>query len=216
MTEKQSTKSAPTGKDIVREHARNRRASLSKATLATAARDVAFQLCDFAPFLSARTILVYASVNNEISLNPALELRERIAGPLSARIAYPRTTGRRTMEAHESTSDQLIIGNYDLLEPDRKSPLIEPEVIDVVCVPGLAFDKAGYRVGYGKGFYDTYLPRLSPRATTVGVAYDDELLDVIMRDEYDVAVDYVVTPSGLYKCSISGSTDAIVSPDSLR
>jgi len=214
MTQKRLRQSELTTKEIIREYSKDLRSSLSKQELEDAARGVAFQLADFAPFISATTILTYAAIQNEISPETALSLREQIAGPNSARIAYPRTTGRRTMDAHEASVKDLKVGNYDLLEPDRKAPIIDPEFIDVVLVPGLAFDKMGYRVGYGKGYYDTFLPRLTDHAVTVGITYDNQLLDAIPRAEHDIAIDFVVTPSGLYACEGCDPLDSIDKPES--
>ncbi|HHX62099.1 MAG TPA: 5-formyltetrahydrofolate cyclo-ligase, partial [Epulopiscium sp.] len=80
-----------------------------------------------------------------------------------------------------------------LLEPkaDPSSKII-PDADTLMIVPGLAFDKDLYRTGYGGGFYDKYIAKY-PSLKTIGVCYDFQVVDSIPRDEYDQAVEILVT-----------------------
>ncbi|MBF0533205.1 MAG: 5-formyltetrahydrofolate cyclo-ligase, partial [Candidatus Omnitrophica bacterium] len=85
-------------------------------------------------------------------------------------------------------------GPYGILQPkaseDRKLDL---DQIDMVIVPGVAFDRNNCRLGRGQGYYDRFLPRLSARTTTVGLAFDFQMLDVIPQIEpHDVPVSCVL------------------------
>jgi 5-formyltetrahydrofolate cyclo-ligase len=77
-------------------------------------------------------------------------------------------------------------------EPPPDAPVVSPGELDVIVVPGLAFDPRGHRVGYGAGLYDRALPRW-PEATTVGVGFDFQLLVEIPAVDGDVPVDWIVT-----------------------
>ncbi|MHC5028978.1 MAG: 5-formyltetrahydrofolate cyclo-ligase, partial [Planctomycetota bacterium] len=71
--------------------------------------------------------------------------------------------------------------------------LVVPSSIDLIVVPGLAFDARGHRLGRGGGFYDRFLPRLRRTATTVGLAFDEQMIDDVPVEDGDVAIDFVVT-----------------------
>lgn len=77
--------------------------------------------------------------------------------------------------------------------PEPTGPPVAPTTLDVVVVPGLAFDRRGHRLGYGVGFYDRFLAILPPAAATVGVCLASQLVDRLPVDEHDVPVGLVVT-----------------------
>lgn len=88
---------------------------------------------------------------------------------------------------------------WGIAEPLPDKPVLEP---DVVLVPLLAFDAAGYRLGYGGGFYDRTLHRLRAikPAVAVGIAYDELKVDAVPHQSYDERLDWVLTPSGPLRC----------------
>lgn len=83
-------------------------------------------------------------------------------------------------------------------------PLIDPQLIDVVIVPGLAFTAAGDRLGQGGGWYDRFLSRIRPDCTTVGVGFDPQIVPTIPTEDHDVVLDMVVTEAVTLRC---GSAD---------
>lgn len=90
----------------------------------------------------------------------------------------------------------LVTSAFGVEEPGASLPAIDPRSFDLVVVPGLAFDERGYRIGYGKGYYDRFLAGLS--TFTVGVAYEFERLAELPNMEWDVPVRAVVTDEGFY------------------
>jgi 5-formyltetrahydrofolate cyclo-ligase len=90
-------------------------------------------------------------------------------------------------------------GVWGIAEPKADKPQVEP---DVVLVPLLAFDRRGWRLGYGGGFYDRTLAGLRRRKpiVAVGLAYDGQEVDAVPRLEYDQRLDWVLTPSGPRQC----------------
>lgn len=85
---------------------------------------------------------------------------------------------------------RLVTNRWGVSEP-LTGALVLPSELDCVIVPGLAFDKRGYRLGYGKGFYDRFLADLN--VPTIGVCFSQFLLDELPFDVYDVPVSSVVT-----------------------
>ena len=83
-------------------------------------------------------------------------------------------------------------GSFGVLEPvaDEKKLLTETE--NTICiVPAFMFDKNGFRLGYGKGYYDRYLSRY--KGSTIGICYDENITDELFHGRYDRAVDFVLT-----------------------
>ncbi len=95
--------------------------------------------------------------------------------------------------------EPLELGAMKISVPLASAPLIEP---DVLLVPLLAFDKAGYRLGYGGGFYDATLAALRAKKTiiAIGVAYAGQEVEHVPREAYDMKLDYVMTELGIVKC----------------
>ena len=91
----------------------------------------------------------------------------------------------------------FVKGAFSVYEPDS-AELADINEIDVVIVPGVAFDNSGARIGFGKGCYDKFLKRVS--AVKVGFCYEFQICDKIVTDEHDINMDYLVTEAGLIKC----------------
>lgn len=90
-----------------------------------------------------------------------------------------------------------------VLEPTGGDPL-PPEALDAVVVPALAYDRRGYRLGYGKGYYDRFLTQLSPRALTTGFVPLKLVVDNLPVDPWDVPVQRIVTERGVLKPGVPG------------
>ena len=90
--------------------------------------------------------------------------------------------------------DKLEKGEFNTYQPSQKNKIINP---DLILVPLLAFDKKGYRLGYGKGFYDRGIRALRKEKDILafGVAYDWQEVSKVPRDEFDVCLDGIFTPS---------------------
>jgi len=146
-------------------------------------------------YIEAKNIFIYISYDSEINtkgiINKALKDNKKIY--------VPRTEFKtRFMDAVEITSlDNVIESEYGILEPSIEEPHIEPNELDLIVVPGVAFDRNGGRIGYGAGFYDRYFKRISKdrikRITKLALAYDLQVLDNIPMNEQDVPVNYIIT-----------------------
>ena len=91
---------------------------------------------------------------------------------------------------------QLVPNEFGIDEP-QDGKRIEPEEIDVVFVPLLAVDKKGFRVGYGKGFYDKFLAACRLDVIAIGLSYFDPVDEITDINEYDLPLNYCVTPAAL-------------------
>jgi 5-formyltetrahydrofolate cyclo-ligase len=93
---------------------------------------------------------------------------------------------------------ELAPGEWGIPEPAGGEP-VPPEAIDWVVVPLLAFDRRGYRVGYGKGFYDRYLARCRPDVRKIGLSYFDPVPAITDAGPFDVRLDCCLTPGQVWE-----------------
>ena len=86
---------------------------------------------------------------------------------------------------------------------EADGPAADPAALDLVLVPGVAFTRDGRRLGRGKGHFDRFLPKLRPDCFKCGVCHDFQLLDDLPTEPHDVPLDAVLTPSGVYRRTVS-------------
>lgn len=147
----------------------------------------------------ARTVMLFVPMGAEIDVR----LLERAARDEGKVVVAPRMIDDgRTLEIRRWDADATLVdsGRMGVLEPPESAPLVFGESVDVVIVPALALDPRGGRLGYGAGLYDRLLATM-PRATTVGIVFDFQLLAEVPETRGDVRVRHVVTetrdfPSG--------------------
>ncbi|MBR5286976.1 MAG: 5-formyltetrahydrofolate cyclo-ligase [Clostridia bacterium] len=180
-------------KDEIRAAMRAKRAALDAAAQQEASRAAARRILSLNAYKDAKTVMAYAAVRGELSLAPVLE--EILASGKT--LAMPRCETPGVMTARRITAlDELVPGMYGLPEPAPSCAVIAPEEIDLILVPGTAFDRAGNRIGQGGGYYDRYLP--GTRAVRAGICHDFALLERICAQAHDVRMDAVVTPTGVF------------------
>lgn len=185
-----------TEKHLLRAHARKARQGLSDAERASAAEAISERVLSLLEGVRVRSVLGYVATAEEADPAPVLAALEN-AG---ARVALPRVTGPARLALHWVThSDELVAGAFGILEPADGLPVAHPAEIDVALVPGVAFDAACNRLGYGGCFYDNLLPLLRPDALKIGLAFDVQLLETVPAEEHDVVLDWVVTPGAAYR-----------------
>lgn len=136
----------------------------------------------------ARTALTYLAFRNEPDLELLFELLPAVHW------AVPRIEGKQLV-LHSYDPARLVRHRFGMLEPAADLPVVDPAALDVVLVPGVAFDQRGGRLGFGGGFYDRFLP--TTPALRVGVTYDECLADALPCAEHDQRMDWIATPSAL-------------------
>lgn len=119
---------------------------------------------------------------------------------LLLRVAWPKIhIDLHDMEAVQVEKDGLFIKNrYNILEPIGGA-VIPPQSLDVIFVPLVAFDERGYRVGYGKGYYDRFLTQCRPAAIRIGFSFFDAIDYIEDIDEFDVPLNFCITPHRIYE-----------------
>ena len=193
MTDPQTIKAA------MREQARKARvAQKDKDALST---KIVTEFMNLPSYESARTVMFYVDAGSEV------RTRHLLATAIShgKRIVVPYCiveTNQLELFLLEDVSE-LVEGAYRILEPKEElrslpGKRVQPAELDLVMVPGTAFDPKGGRMGQGKGYYDRLLEGVRPEAPLVALAFDCQIFPEIPVAAHDVFMDLVLTESTRY------------------
>jgi 5-formyltetrahydrofolate cyclo-ligase len=151
------------------------------------------------PLPPIQSILAYAAIdeNNEPPTDLMVDyLQYTIPG---LQIAYPKTD-IITQEMQAILTDEHSF--FEKTEWNIPEPIdgttIAPEQLELIFIPLLTFDKQGYRVGYGKGFYDKYLADCPAGIIKIGISYFEPTDEITDRNNFDVPLSYCITPYNTY------------------
>jgi 5-formyltetrahydrofolate cyclo-ligase len=185
-------------KAVLRARMKELRAGLGAAVAADTAEAIASRGLDFLSPPAADTVVSgFASMPDELRTWPLLRRLHR----QGVRLALPvmQGKGKPLLFRTWSPGDAMSQGVWGIAEPKPEQPAVEP---DILLVPLLAVDAAGWRLGYGGGFYDRTLRSLRARKSilAVGLGYDQQRVDAVPHLDYDERLDWVLTPSGAWRC----------------
>ncbi len=185
-------------KAVLRSRMREARKAIAPEARKAHEDAIAEKLYSLPAVKNARVVGVYSAMGSEVSVNDLVRaLRLDPPGPT---IAYPvvHEGGFMTFFAIEPGMSAVFIDNPVqpvAVEALPKEGIVRAASIDILLVPGVAFDESCRRLGQGGGFYDRYLPQLKDDCIVVGVAFDEQICDCIPTGPHDRKVDYVVTPT---------------------
>ncbi len=136
----------------------------------------------------------YSSVFSYYASGSEADIEDAFSS-FSGRVYCPVSYENSVMEFFECNG-KTKIGMYGIKEPCGDKADITP---DVVFVPGVAFDKSGGRIGYGKGYYDRFLSCVN--TLKIGVCFDEQLSCILFPcDKFDIKMDMIITQSGILTC----------------
>jgi 5-formyltetrahydrofolate cyclo-ligase len=188
-------------KQQLRAHSQALRVGVSPTDRASATASIAARLAQLPAYRMARAVLGYCgdAQRGEIETLPLLQsLLE--SGKL---LALPRVVGDVAdgkMVLHEVVDlSQLQRSKLGLLEPPINALVMTLSTLDLIIIPGTAFDRKGNRLGAGGGFYDRLLA-VKNHPTTVALAFDCQLVDAVPMQQHDVAMDFIITESQTIDC----------------
>jgi len=148
-------------------------------------------------FRKAKNILIYFSFNSEVDTHQLI-----IKWMKKKNFFLPRLIpGDTFLAAPISSLEELEINSFGIHEPKAGTARDEAnQPLDLIIMPGVAFDLTGSRIGMGKGYYDHFLAdkKSVPR---IGLAYSEQVLAHVPRNTYDVPVDMIITEKGVIRCT---------------
>ncbi|HEX4920213.1 MAG TPA: 5-formyltetrahydrofolate cyclo-ligase [Candidatus Bathyarchaeia archaeon] len=157
--------------------------------------DIVDQVLLLHEYVRARGIACYVSKDSEVNtrtlLRNALDRDKRVLVPVVK-------TGDIDLFFSEikELGKELAPGTFGILEP--KPEFVRPvdlDAVDLIFVPGIVWDRDGYRLGWGRGYFDRVLTKLPPHVRSAGLAFNMQLVSRVPRDQFDVPVDMVITES---------------------
>lgn len=156
-------------------------------------------------YQNAKTISYFVSFRSEVNTVPLIE--EALLNHKRVLLPITNLAERQLIFSElRNFREELLHGAYGILEP--KPEYVRPipgEEIDLVLTPGLVFDKRGYRIGYGGGFYDRFFAGLTVAPLKIALAYDLQVIDrLIPAEPFDMPVDMIVTEKRLIICHREG------------
>lgn len=139
-------------------------------------------------FKKAKTVMFYISFGGEVNTKKMIKEAQKLGKILAVPVCRKdRTIGPALFKEGQG----LKKGPYEICEPATKR-FIDLRCLDLVIVPGIAFDKQGNRLGRGKGYYDRFLKKLPQKTVSVGLAFDFQILPFIPATKQDVSVQRVI------------------------
>jgi len=160
-------------------------------------RQIAGYLYQWTPWKQARAIAITVARETEVDTAPIIEQAWRDGKKVGVPKCDPAA---KTMTFRRIVSfAQLEEAYAGLLEPiEEQTTAMDREEFDLIIVPGVCFAKNGFRIGYGGGYYDRYLPGAA--AVTAALAYSFQVVDDIPVEEHDVPVEFIITDKGVIRC----------------
>lgn len=152
-------------------------------------------------FNKAKTILFFMSLEKEIQTWDMICQSFQIGKKIHLPITVKDSPDLKIARIHD-TKINFVSGSYGIKEPENGSyDFVGPHRIDLIVVPGLAFDKQGNRLGYGKGYYDRLFVNGTPKTLRFGVALDFQLVDSLPQSKNDLPVHLIATEKQVLFCN---------------
>jgi 5-formyltetrahydrofolate cyclo-ligase len=168
-----------------------RREAIPAAERLEKSQKITQRLLTWPAYQHTRIVLLYAGVRSEVATEELVKKSLAAGKQVLMPRCLPET--RQLLLVPISAWEELKPSFYGLLEPPPPAEF-NPVQPDLIVVPGVAFDLCGYRLGYGGGYYDRLLWCLN-RTTTVGLAFEAQIVPQVPRETHDVPLDFVVTES---------------------
>ncbi len=173
-------------KEMLRAEIRRQKRAMTDAEIQSASLKLAEMLINTPQYKHAKTVYLYLSYNQEVRTEPIL-MRALQDGK---RVAVPKVYGKEMKFLYISGIEDVALSSQGIPEPIADGPEGD-DPCALVIVPGLAFDRRGYRIGYGGGYYDKFLSR-EREHPTVALCYDFQMVEVIPAEDWDIPVDLVL------------------------
>ena len=142
---------------------------------------------------NVQNIMIFMDMKTEVKITKLLELYPK----KNFFISKITNSKNREMKINKYNKNELILHKFGYYE-SSSNDFYDEEILDVVIVPALAFDSKKNRIGFGGGYYDTFLEKVrqkNNKALFIGVCYDFQIIDNIPTEKHDVTLDFVVSES---------------------
>ncbi len=184
-------------KDKIRKKVKKIRDKISYSLIIDKSYSIWEKLKNSEDFNSAHTVMFYSAIDNEVQTE--FMIKESIR--MGKKIVLPQTVSPNILipKIIYNYPSDLSPGIFGILEPTKDMPIIKKNEIDIIIVPGIAFSKDCMRIGYGKGYYDSFLKDYYNKK--VGIAFWEQVVGYIPKDTHDVLLDKIITDKTIIYCN---------------
>lgn len=179
-------------KRIIRMNKKKIRENLTGKEISKKSMDLINIFLESPIYKEANTIMSYMSIRNEIETS---FLNKRILKD-NKKLILPVIRNDNIVAVNIKKNDEFVLGKYQILEP--KFVKNWNDEIDLILIPGIAFDYDGNRVGFGKGYYDKFLKK-HDKSIRLGFLYDFQLVNKIEIENHDIKMDFLISNKGWEK-----------------
>lgn len=137
----------------------------------------------------AKKVFIYIGFGSEINTKGLIEIMLKEG----KEVFVPKVLEEEMIALKITSLNNLIESKFKILEPVGEKSDIDGEEFDLIIMPGVAFDRSGNRIGYGKGYYDKYLKDVKSDIKKIALAYELQLIEEIETEEHDLKVDSIIT-----------------------
>ncbi|RMD54787.1 MAG: 5-formyltetrahydrofolate cyclo-ligase [Nitrospirae bacterium] len=183
----------------LRAEALNKRDAIHESERSLRAERIMNHIFELDVFKRAKIILFYTSIRSEVNTLPfiekAIEMGKKVVVPVVKK-------EKKELSLYEIESlDELKPGYMGIPEPiEDENRRVDINSVDLVIIPGVAYDLEGNRIGYGSGYYDRILSKRKKHIPVVAPAFREQLVELIPTEEHDIKVDFIVTEEGVVCC----------------
>jgi len=181
----------------LRQQVLSKRALLTEEERLAKSAEIQRKVLELPEYKLARSVMMFLDFKDEVETTRlALKVIED-----QKELVVPRCGPERTLipARIKDLETDLAPGMWGIREPKKDTlKKVQEEVIDLVIVPGVAFDLQGGRLGYGGVYYDRFLPKLRPQVKRLGLAFSCQLINKVPMEEYDLPLDILITEKEVY------------------
>ena len=186
-------------KKKIREQILDNKEKMDEITLKSYSDSIIDQLYNTDYYKKSKTIMTFISFGAEVDTHEFIKTSIANGKRIVVPITIPETKQLKLSQVLDF--NHLEIGFYNILTPKKEFiRYVDPSEVDLIIVPGVAFDRDGYRIGYGGGYYDRFLSKLD-HVTKISLAFDMQLIPKVPHESFDIAVNYIITEKELIKCN---------------
>lgn len=187
-------------KKLIRTSVLQRRNSLTNQEIKEAEKRILDNLMTQKQYINSQNVFCYLSFRSEVPTKAIIEHCQQ-----NGKNIYIPLCVTETKEMIVSLFDsgiKLTTSNYGVQEPSRETiKIADRNILDTAIVPGAVFDRRGYRIGYGAGYYDKFFSHTSKQIYKIALAYSFQIIDEVPKSDFDVPVDCIVTEEEIIICS---------------
>ena len=187
-------------KKIIRREILIKRAKIWKDNHIMLTEIIMKNLKDTIYYKNAKTIMTFISFGSEIDTHGFIKSGIKEGKNIVVPVTFHEN--RIMKPSLVLDFDEFEPGYFNILTPKEEFiRYIDPSEIDLIIVPGAVFDRDGYRVGYGGGYYDRFLSKIDKSVPKIAIGFDLQIVEHVPREEFDIPVDFIITEKEIIYCN---------------